>query len=477
VIPRSHGGAPRNVALFGLFGIGNFGNEASLAAALEATKRVVPLSRVTAICGDPARVEREHGVPGRWINPSGRWGRFAAGRPLRRLAVWPIKEVARWRYAVRTLRGVDLMVIPGTGILDDFGQGPTQMPLALARWSVAARVTRARLVFLGIGAGPISHPVSRSLMRFALAQADFCSYRDDGSRRFMASIGRRTVDDEVWPDLVFGLEREPIRPRPEGGPFTVALGVMDYRGWRGGAGHDSDRIHDRYVERMVALASRLRACGYELRLVLGDDSDLDTAQIVAGRLRDPSVAIVSSGDFDDVCASLKDAHVLVSSRYHNLVAALMTGVPAISLSYADKNDQLLGAFGLGEYCQHIETFDVDVVLAHVEAVRADHAALAAEVTRRAVATGSEVRRLLDSQLQSHRPLVDPGPRTTTRHERPTSVRPPVVSDARRHTADVAGPPQESQGLDGLLPSASFVGEADTRTPRGTTMGIERSESQ
>ena len=461
--------------MFGLFGIGNFGNEASLAVALEATRRVVPLARVTAICGDPARVERQHGVPGRSINPSGRWGRFAAGGSLRRLALWPIKEVDRWRYAVRTLRDVDLMVIPGTGILDDFGQGPTQMPLALARWSVAARVARARLVFLGIGAGPISHPVSRRLMRFALAQADFCSYRDDGSRRFMASIGRRTVDDEVWPDLVFGLEREPIRPRPEGGPFTVALGVMDYRGWRGGAGQDSDRIHGRYVERMVALASRLRACGYELRLVLGDDADLETAEIVAGRLRDPSVQILSSADFDDVCASLQDAHVLVSSRYHNLIAALMTGVPAISLSYADKNDQLLDAFGLGKYCQHIETFDVDLVLAHVEAVRADHAKLSAELARRVVATGAEVRRLLDRQLQSGPPLVDPGSRPTARHERPTSDRPGAPWDAGRD--DVARPLHESQGVDALLPSASLGGEANTGTPRGLTMGTESSVAQ
>ena len=45
----------------------------------------------------------------------------------------------------------------------------------------------------------------------------------------MASIGRQTADDEVWPDLVFALEQGTAEPRIDA-PFTVALGVMNYRG-------------------------------------------------------------------------------------------------------------------------------------------------------------------------------------------------------------------------------------------------------
>ena len=92
---------------------------------------------------------------------------------------------------------------------------------------LTARMTGTRLMFLSIGAGPIVHRVSRLLMRAGVAQADFCSYRDEGWRRFMASIGRQTADDEVWPDLVFALERGTAEPRIDA-PFTVALGVMNY---------------------------------------------------------------------------------------------------------------------------------------------------------------------------------------------------------------------------------------------------------
>jgi len=385
--------------MLGQFGIGNFGNEATLAAALEAMARVLPSDRVTTICPDPTRVEAQHGVPGVSIDGGGRLGRRAEGGRIRQLVRKPIREAARWAFAVRHLRRIDVLVVPGTGILDDFGSGPTGLPLTVARWAAAARVTRTRLMFLSIGAGPSSHRLSRFLMRFAAAQAEFCSYRDEGSRRFMESVGRRTAADEVWPDLVFALDRDSPERRTTSSDPRVALGIMNYRGWSH-VGQQADRIHESYVERMVALATRLQAAGYELRLVTGDDYDLAVAERVAKRLPDSSIEVVRSADFEDLCAAVAQTHVLVSSRYHNLVAALVSGVPAVSLSYADKNDELLESFGLGAYCQHIERFDIDLVLAHVEAMLSDHDTLVAELRGRLAGARSEARSLLDRRLST-----------------------------------------------------------------------------
>jgi len=389
--------------MLGQFGIGNFGNEATLAAALEAVARVLPFDRVTTICPNPTRVEAQHGVPGVSIDGGGRLGRRTEGGRVRRLTLKPIREIARWAFAVRHLRSIDVVVVPGTGILDDFGSGPAGLPLTVARWCAAARITGTRLMFLSIGAGPSSQRLSRFLMRFAAAQAEFCSYRDQGSRQFMESIGRRTTDDEVWPDLVFALDRDPPEGRITSSGPRVALGIMNYRGWRH-VGVEADRIHESYVERMVALATRLQAAGYELCLVTGDDYDLAAAEKVAKRLPDSSIQIVRSSDFDSLCAAVANTHVLVSSRYHNLVAALVSAVPAVSLSYADKNDELLESFGLGAYCQHIERFDIGVVLAHVEAILSDHGRLVVELRRRLATARSEARQLLDRQLS--RPQVE-----------------------------------------------------------------------
>ena len=60
-------------------------------------------------------------------------------------------------------------------------------------------------------------------------------------------------------------------------------------------------------------------------------------------------------------AQIADTDVVVATRYHNVVCALKLGRPTLSIGYADKNDVLLAEMGLGEFCQHIEKLDVDLL--------------------------------------------------------------------------------------------------------------------
>ena len=43
--------------------------------------------------------------------------------------------------AVRVLRGTDMLVVAGTGILSDTGEGALGLPYELAKWSIAARLS------------------------------------------------------------------------------------------------------------------------------------------------------------------------------------------------------------------------------------------------------------------------------------------------------------------------------------------------
>ena len=54
--------------------------------------------------------------------------------------------------------------------------------------------------------------------------------------------------------------------------------------------------------------------------------------------------------------------LIVATRFHNIVCALKMGKPAISLGYSRKNDVLMADFGLGDYCQHVEQFEVPALI-------------------------------------------------------------------------------------------------------------------
>jgi polysaccharide pyruvyl transferase WcaK-like protein len=49
---------PKCVGMFGLFGVGNLGNDGSLEAALAFLRRSAPQERLLCICGDPNAVQQ-----------------------------------------------------------------------------------------------------------------------------------------------------------------------------------------------------------------------------------------------------------------------------------------------------------------------------------------------------------------------------------------------------------------------------------
>ena len=60
-----------------------------------------------------------------------------------------------WAWTVSAARRFDMIVVPGTGMLDDFGERWRDMPYHLFRWGLACRLARTPFAFVSIGAGPI----------------------------------------------------------------------------------------------------------------------------------------------------------------------------------------------------------------------------------------------------------------------------------------------------------------------------------
>jgi polysaccharide pyruvyl transferase WcaK-like protein len=56
---------------------------------------------------------------------------------------------------------------------------------------------------------------------------------------------------------------------------------------------------------------------------------------------------------------------VVATRFHNIVCALKAGRPTASIGYSAKFEALLKEVGLEEFCQHVETFDVELLKSQV----------------------------------------------------------------------------------------------------------------
>ena len=369
--------ASGRIGLLGIFGTGNFGNDGSLEAMVAFLRRTVPDEALLCICTGPEGVERDLGiesVPLYFKPADGKWGRFGS------LVLKAAGRSVMWLHAIRQLRRLRVVAVPGMGALDDFGVSPFGWPMDLMTWLVLARLMGVKVVLASVGAGPIVHPCSRVFFKLAARAAHYRSYRDQISKDYMAGLGLDVSRDPVVADIAFRLAPPPALERDRS-ILTVGVGVMTYYGWHKGA----ERVagtYDGYIDKMTRYVEWLLDQGHAVRLLIGDETDnLAAADILNGvrrsrpELADASVQFEKAHGLDDVMSQMRDIDVAVVTRFHNVVCALKMGKPTISIGYQDKNDALLAEMGLADYCQHIERLDLDRLKQQTERLIADRSAL------------------------------------------------------------------------------------------------------
>jgi polysaccharide pyruvyl transferase WcaK-like protein len=371
-----HGGGRQSICLFGLFGLGNFGNDGSLEAMVHMLRQIVPNAVLSCICVDPQKIQEDHDIATVPISLAG------FSHPLLRLvdkaALTIPGRLANWLRTIRYVRQFDAMIIPGTSILCDYRAGPLGAPYGLFRWSSAAKISGTKVYFVSTGAARMHHRASRWMLTRVARMADYRSFRDSNSREFVARLGVDTQRDEVYPDLVFRLPAAvpAARASSDSGLVTIGIGMMDYQGWRAW-GDDRTAIYMAYLNKMARFIFALRERGYRVRLLIGEVADeravADVQTILGGRCQQSSngageLVAEPVNSLHDLMRQIGDTSLVVASRFHNLICAMKMMVPAISVGYEPKNDALLREMGLGAFCHHIERFDDEQLMEQVAAL-------------------------------------------------------------------------------------------------------------
>src|SRR5262249_10994802 len=223
-------GRPTRIGLYGLFGIDNWGLDASLEAMIGSLRRLRPEAELVCICADPEKIERKFQISARWIRA--RAPRAASFHRLDRVLLRVPRVVTLPAQTLAELRRLDVILVPGTGILEDLGDKPWRDPLSLFLWCLGARAMGVEVRFVCVGAGPMRNPLNRWLLKSAARMATSRSYRDEYARDFLRGIGVNVSQDTVAADIVFGLPRPSSTAAPvAGGALTVGVGAMLYRGW------------------------------------------------------------------------------------------------------------------------------------------------------------------------------------------------------------------------------------------------------
>jgi polysaccharide pyruvyl transferase WcaK-like protein len=360
----------KKIAFLGQFNSSNFGNDSTLQAILHHLRRFQPDAKVSCISTDPEGTVATHRIEAipfaesfaNWWAP-----RNPLMRVLRKACVGLPSEAYRWVKGLIRLRRTDMLIIPGGGLLTDayglLGWGPYN----LLKWSLIAKICGCKLLFVSVGAGPIYGTPGRWFVRSILSLADFRSYRDSSTMRYLEGIGFCTNNDRVYPDLAFSLPEVAIPHRNPGKSCrsVVGLGVMEYAG-KYSVSTPSGTTYLAYLQNLVMFVRWLLAREYDIRLLSGDFADVHARQEFRDLLRE-QLSVCDEGRIIDepICSvegllsQIVATDIVVATRFHNVLLALLCNKPVISISFHHKCESLMSAMGLPEYCLDINDLKVD----------------------------------------------------------------------------------------------------------------------
>jgi len=353
------------VSIYGGFGLGNFGNEATLQATLSSLRRLLPEVEFTCICSGPEETEATHQIATRPINKAVIEGWRPENRilmVLRSILIGLPSQIYQWVEAFLFLRRTDVLLVPGTGLLTDAFGLRSWGPYSLFKWAATAKLRGCKVAYISVGAGPIYTRAGKWLTKGALSLADFRSYRDYETRNYLSSIFPRAAGDKVYPDLAFSLaddgkttDKAPERRRP-----IVGVGLMLYHER---LSEDTGRhsTYTAYLDQLALFVEWLLARGYDISLLIGELSDRSVVAefkaLLKDRLPDYDEGRIRDGAAESAGAlvsQLAETYAVVATRFHNILLALVQNKPVISISFHQKCTSLMEDMGLRDYCQEIK---------------------------------------------------------------------------------------------------------------------------
>jgi polysaccharide pyruvyl transferase WcaK-like protein len=277
-------------------------------------------------------------------------------------------EAISLRSAWQWLKTADLVLAAGGGQLDAVWGGTWGQPYALARWAWLARRAGVPFAFLSVGYGGARTRMSKRLLRYAVSQASYCSVRDSGSRLLTQQLGV-SGDLPVVPDLAFGLRtKAPFHPRRPGHDIGISpMAFMRPGTWP----NENGAEYERYVSLWADLVSDRVARGDRVHLFVTDPTDQIAVDEVLARLdeRTRAACLVESANTPDALLEFfRGLDVVISSRLHGVLLAIVAARPVLALSHERKVQAVMKDAGVSPFCADLPTATLDQISERLSAL-------------------------------------------------------------------------------------------------------------
>jgi polysaccharide pyruvyl transferase WcaK-like protein len=389
--------ADAHIGLLHHIGGGNLGDDATLYAVTHNIKLRLRNAEIVALSMNPIDTQTRHGLvshPVRRNNWSVRETSREVEKPLKetvkaltrkyrtlfyllkatnavvRLPNKGFDEVSFLVSSRRNVKPFDILIICGGGQLTE-RDGPWAFPYTIFKWVVLARSAGVRCIFLNVGAGPLSRPLSRFFVKRALLASDYVSFRDEKSKALIREIGF-TGESRVYPDSAYALDHSRTsgtlierRDQP-----IVGFAPMPYPGPRDEYLAEKDRIiYSEFMRKLASFAAWINDQSYGLTF-FGTDIGVDPlaiehlqAELLSHYGIDSSQYCVSHSinTTHDLLAAISGMDYVVTCRFHGVIFAHLLNKPVLAIAHHPKVRDLMADLELSSYCLNVQDFDAKLL--------------------------------------------------------------------------------------------------------------------
>lgn len=299
-----------NIVISGYYGFQNAGDEAMLAAILEALLEVIPKAHITVISGSPEETRLKHGV-----------------HAVSRLSLLGI---------IRAIRNADLVISGGGSLLQDVTSDRSLYYylgiLKIAQWF------HKKVMIYAQGIGPLQRESAKRAVSKVLNHVDLITVRDAISKAELEAIGVKTPIT-ITADAVLSMHPVDITIgkrilKPYAMKGTVPTIGVSVRAWKEYSAH-----HAPLAAALDLLVEELGAS--ILFIPMQHESDTKEAQKIARLMRRDAIVLSESYNTTELLSLAGNVDVMIGIRLHALVFASLMEKPVVGISYDPKIDSFL----------------------------------------------------------------------------------------------------------------------------------------
>ena len=321
----------KKVLISGFYGFHNIGDEAILMTLTRQLRKLDPQVQITVLSHNPAETQ----------------------------AKFQVKAIDR-RSFLKVLISVfktDILLSGGGSLLqDDTSARSIHYYLAILRMGL---LFGKKVFLVSNGIGPLIRESNRRRVAHLVNRIAHSTVRDVGSYELLMAIGVKPEKVSVSADLVIGMEKEPDRI---GAEILGKLNISDGdRKKIAIAIRQKDFRTQAHREQLIMLANNL-AQTYTVVFVPFYYKNDTKIHADLHAFTDPHVYFITdkyhSKEFMSLMANFD---LLIGSRLHSLIFALVAEIPFIGISYDPKIDHFLESIGKKPVCDMVD-FDAALVL-------------------------------------------------------------------------------------------------------------------